>query len=170
MSPGESERAEAIAHLINRSYASAQRELFAPTSPRVSAESIAHVIAEGELVVAEREGEVVGVVLARDLDERTAFFGMLSVPPEATSTGVARDLLDALEADAGGRGLDAMELDLLVPETPTPHQSRLRAWYERRGYERVYERPFDAVEPEAATALRQPTHLVRYAKRLVRPG
>jgi GNAT superfamily N-acetyltransferase len=118
--------------VINRSYVSAQSELFAPTSPRASAESIAHVIAEGELVVAEREGEVVGAVLARDLDDRAAFFGLLSVHPETTSTGVARDLLDALEADAKGRGLDAMELDLLVPETPTPHQSKLRAWYERR--------------------------------------
>lgn len=170
VSPSEGEGAVALAHLINRSYADAQSELFALPSPRVSAESIAHLIAEGELVVAEREGEVVGVVRVRDLDEHAAFFGMLAVPPEVTSTGVARDLLDALEADAAGRGLDAMELDLLVPESPTPHQSRLQAWYERRGYERVYERPFGDVEPGAAAGLRQPTQLVRYAKRLARPA
>ena len=157
----ERTRARDLADLVNHSYRLAQTEVFDTPSPRISITSMENIIAAGELVVAESAGTVVGVVLSRDLDERTGFFGMLAVPPEAASTGVARAILDHLEADARARGLTAMQLDLLMPDPPTRHQSRLREWYERRGYVAVAERPFAEVDPAAAANLRRPTALIR---------
>lgn len=161
--------AEVIAPLINRAYALAQEQLFTQLTPRVSEESVREIIADGELLLAERGGVVVGVVQFRQLAERVGFFGMLAVPPEVASTGIARELLISLESEAARRGLHSLELDLLQPESPTPHQTRLREWYERRGFVAQWTRPFSDVEPGAARFLRQPTDLTRFAKTIPGP-
>ncbi len=170
LSRGEADLSERVASLIARAYQGAQEELFTSPVPRTSAEAVARLIRAGEMVVAENGRGIVGVVVTRAVDTRVGYVEMLAVAPEATSRGVARQILDAVEATGAARGLETMELDLLVPETPTPHQSRLRAWYERRGYVPVRERPFEDVEPTAAAFLRHPTRLVRLAKALGRRG
>jgi GNAT superfamily N-acetyltransferase len=167
--PTESALAEVIAPLINRAYALAQEQLFAEPTPRVSDQSVREIIADGEFLVAEQGGVVVGVVQFRQLSERVGFFGMLAVPPEVASTGIARELLVSLELEAARRGLHSLELDLLQPESPTPHQTRLREWYERRGFVAQWARPFSDIEPSAARFLRQPTDLTRFAKTISRP-
>jgi N-acetylglutamate synthase-like GNAT family acetyltransferase len=162
----ETELAVEVTHLINRAYQPAQAELFKTLVERTSVEAIARSIETGDLVVAERDGEIVGSALALTTDERVGYFGTLAVPPEAASTGVARAILETIEADALARGLVAMELELLMPEPPTPHQSRLREWYERRGYVPVQSRPFGEADQEGAAHLLYPTQLIRYSKAL----
>lgn len=170
LSGDEAALAERVATLIARAYQGAQEELFTTPVPRTSSEAVDRLIRAGELVVAEGAGGVVGVVVTRALDSRVGYLEMLAVSPEAAARGIGRRLLDAVEAAAADGGLGAMELDLLVPEPPTPHQSRLRAWYERRGYVPVRGQPFGDVEPAAAAFLRYPTELVRLAKALERRG
>ncbi len=162
----ETSVAGALADLVNAAYASAQTEIFVRATPRTSEEMMAALIADEEVLVAQHGEEVVGLVHVRDLERRRGFFGMLAVAPSVRSAGVARDLLDELEARGAARGLTAMELDLLMPDPPTAHQSRLREWYERRGYLPAVSRPFSEIEPDLAAHLRYPTSLIRYAKHL----
>ncbi len=155
-----------LADLVNGAYTFAQTEIFVRATPRTSAVMMSTLIADGGVLVAQHGEDVVGLVHVRDLEDRRGFFGMLAVAPSVRSVGVARDLLDEVEARGDARGLTAMELDLLMPDPPTAHQSRLREWYERRGYLPVASRSFSEIEPDLAAHLRHPTALIRYAKRL----
>ncbi len=158
--------ARAITDLVNLAYVDAQREIFLAPAPRATYEEVADALARGELLLAVQEGVLVGAVRVRRPAPSTWFFGMLAVAPSAASRGVARQLLDGLEAQALAAGASEIELDLLLPEPATAHQARLRDWYERRGFRRVSARPFAEVEPVAAALLSYPTLLLRYVKSL----
>jgi GNAT superfamily N-acetyltransferase len=164
--PSENSRAVDVASLVNDAYQAAQEQLFSEPTPRLSVASVSAVIAAGEFVVYEVDHHIVGVVLQRDTSTRVGFFGVLAVSPNRAGSGIARTLLDFIEFEALERGVETMELDLLLPDTPTPHQYRLKEWYERRGYVAGPSRDFRDVEPEAAQYLRYPTQLVRYSKNL----
>jgi hypothetical protein len=46
-----------------------------------------------------------------------------------------------------------MQLDVFDSEPAHPHLSRIRAWYERRGYTETSRRPIAAVYPGDAASL-----------------
>jgi len=64
-------------------------------------------------IVAERNGRVVGCVMTKML-EGDLYFGRLAVLPEARGTGVAKRLIEAVEADARSRGLPGVQLGVRV--------------------------------------------------------
>jgi ribosomal protein S18 acetylase RimI-like enzyme len=64
-------------------------------------------------IVAERNGRVVGCVMTK-MQEGDLYFGRLAVLPEARGLGVARLLIDAVEADARRRGLPGVRLGVRV--------------------------------------------------------
>jgi ribosomal protein S18 acetylase RimI-like enzyme len=64
-------------------------------------------------IVAERNGRVVGCVMTKLL-EGDLYFGRLAVLPEARGTGVAKRLIEAVEADARSRGLPGVRLGVRV--------------------------------------------------------
>jgi ribosomal protein S18 acetylase RimI-like enzyme len=83
------------------------------------------------LLLAEREGELVGSVMLRD-DGDAASLGMLSVAPSLQASGVGRLLLEACEARARGElHRDRLRLTVITLRT------ELIAWYERRGFRRT---------------------------------
>ena len=164
--PSEVSRAYDVASLVNDAYRAAQEQLFTEPTPRISVESVSRIIADDEFVVYEVDERILGAVLQRDTSPRVGFFGVLAVQPDSAGSGIARALLDFVESQALARGVEIMELDLLLPDAPTPHQYRLKEWYERRGYVAGPSRDFRDVEPEAAQYLRYPTQLVRYSKNL----
>ncbi len=155
-----------LAHLINRAYRAAQSEIFSAPSPRISETDCANLILAHELVIVRCGESLVGAVRVATVDDRTRFFGLLAVAPEWSSKGVGRMLLDTIERDAARAGVRTMALDLLMPDPATAHQSRLRDWYESRGYVATSSRSFAEVEPEAARELRYPTQLIRYLKNI----
>jgi GNAT superfamily N-acetyltransferase len=65
-------------------------------------------IAEMDVLVAERDGVLVGMVAVSDEE---AELGWLFVDPQAIGSGVGRALLEAALARAAERGIDAVELD-----------------------------------------------------------
>ncbi len=64
-------------------------------------------------IVAERNGEMLGCVLVEEL-EGDLYFGRLSVVPSARGQGLAKRLIDAVEAEARRRGLPGVRLGVRV--------------------------------------------------------
>jgi ribosomal protein S18 acetylase RimI-like enzyme len=81
---------------------------------RETAKGIAGELRKGAgAIVAERNGRVVGCVMTKML-EGDLYFGRLAVLPGARGTGVAKRLIEAVEAEARSRGLRGVRLGVRV--------------------------------------------------------
>ena len=81
---------------------------------RETAEAIAAELKKGAgAIIAEQAGAVVGCVMIQEM-EGDLYFGRLSVVPAARGTGLARRLIDAVEAEARRRGLGGVRLGVRV--------------------------------------------------------
>lgn len=79
-----------------------------------TAEAIAAELASSAgAIVAQRNGEMVGCVMIHEM-ESDLYFGRLAVLPAARGTGLARRLIDAVEAEARRRGLSGVRLGVRV--------------------------------------------------------
>lgn len=84
---------------------------------RETTEAIAAELAKGaSAIVAERNGEMLGCVMTYEI-EGDLYFGRLAVMPAARGTGLARRLIEAVEADARRRGLPGVRLGVRVALT-----------------------------------------------------
>lgn len=107
--------AAAIATTIAASFAQYRGKLvpesgaFRETTGGISAELNKGAAA----IVAERNGEMLGCVLMEEV-EGDLYFGRLSVLPSARGLGLARRLIDAVEAEARRRGLSGVRLGVRV--------------------------------------------------------
>ena len=89
-------------------------------------------IGAGWLLVADADGQIVGCVLCRP-EEDYLYFGRLAVLPAWRGRGIARQLVERVEAEARAQGLPRVRLATRIA---LPH---LRAYYERMGYHFVSE-------------------------------
>jgi len=81
---------------------------------RETAKGIAAELRKGAgAIVAERNGQIVGCVMTK-LMEGDLYFGRLAVRPEARGTGVAKQLIAAVEDEARRRGLPGVRLGVRV--------------------------------------------------------
>jgi ribosomal protein S18 acetylase RimI-like enzyme len=102
------------------------------------------------MLLAERDGALVGCILIADRGEGTGYFGMLAVDPARQSGGVGRALLAAAQAEVVRRW-DARVLQMQV----FWQRAELIGWYERMGFRRTGEtRPFPMDEPRMGLPLR----------------
>ncbi|MGI5499661.1 GNAT family N-acetyltransferase [Lentzea sp. CA-135723] len=128
-------QAAAIAALINRVYADAEKGIWLDGAARTSEEEIAGLIAAGEIATAHDNGRLVGSVRIHELADGAGEFGMLVAAPEERGTGIGRQLVEFAETWARERNLAEMQLELLVPQDwQHPVKEFLRAWYTRLGY------------------------------------
>lgn len=82
---------------------------FGETSDAIAAE-----LANGSgIIVAQRNGEMLGCVVIQEL-EGDLYFGRLAVLPAARGLGLARRLVEAVEAEAKRRGLPGVRLGVRV--------------------------------------------------------
>ncbi|WP_295143456.1 GNAT family N-acetyltransferase [uncultured Reyranella sp.] len=107
--------AAAIAHVIAASFEQYRGKLNPESGAfRETADGIAGELARGAgAIVAERNGEMLGCVLVEEL-EGDLYFGRLSVVPSARGQGLAKRLIDAVEAEARRRGLPGVRLGVRV--------------------------------------------------------
>lgn len=119
---------------------------------RIDVEGLAQVIADPAqlILLAERDGDLVGCVQVTDKGEGLAYLGMLSVDPVRQGGGLGRRLIAAAEDVARDRfAARIMEMTVIVQRT------ELIAWYERCGYRLTGEsRPFPATDPRFGLPLR----------------
>jgi GNAT superfamily N-acetyltransferase len=124
---------------------------------RTSVEELAAIIADPDqrILIAEREGALIGCVEVARAGEGVGYFGMLTVDPTRQAAGLGKLLIAAAE-QAASRAFGATRMELAVVDK----RPELIAYYERRGYAATGEvRPFPA--PEAI-----PLDLLIYSKAL----
>lgn len=107
--------ATAIAATIAAAFAQYRGKLVPESGAfRETAEAIAAEMAKDtHVIVAERNGEMLGCVVIQEL-EGDLYFGRLAVRPAARGLGLARLLIDAVEAEAKRRGLPGVRLGVRV--------------------------------------------------------
>jgi GNAT superfamily N-acetyltransferase len=158
---------EELVDLINGVYATAERGLWREGMARTTADELASLIRSREIVVAIREDRIVGSVCVRDVSGEHSEFGMLAAVPDERGTGVGNALLDFIERASRGRGMRAMQLELLVPRGWShPGKEFLRSWYGRRGYRLVRAGPLGDAYPHLAPRLAMPCDLEVHQKPL----
>lgn len=145
--------ASVVADVVNRAYAYAETGLFLTKIDRTDEGDVTASISRRETAVTLLDGVVVGSIRAGTFDERTSWFGALGVDPAVQGRGLGDTLVTFVEDDAAGAGNAEMQLEVFDSEPAHPHLSRIRAWYERRGYAETSRCPIAAVYPEDAAAL-----------------
>lgn len=107
---------------------------------RTTPEEVAAMIAapEKRVLLAERDGALVGTVTITDLGQGLAYMGLLCIDPDLQAGGLGRALVAEVEKLAAS-AFGATRMELIVVDA----RAELIAWYERRGYVRTGElRPF----------------------------
>ena len=168
---GDDALARDLAQLINRAYAAGEAGLWVDDTGRTDEPEIAEAIRAGHMLVARRDGRIVGCARTRPVDATTAEVGLITADPGAWGGGIGRALIDAAEALASTSGRTTMQLELLVPRQGThPDKERLRDWYTRRGYTVARTVPFEQYVPQAAPFLSAPGDILVFTKPLRGPG
>lgn len=114
------------------------------------------------VLLAERDGRLLGCVQVTDKGRGLAYLGMLTVDPALQGGGLGRSLISAAEAEARARfQADRMEMTVIVQRT------ELIDWYGRRGYLPTGEvRPFPATDPRFGLPKRDDLAFVVLARKL----
>jgi len=165
-----SDDAALVAHLtdlVNDVYATAESGLWRDGAMRTKASELAGLIRAREIAVATRDGHIMGSVRIHEVSDDTSEFGMLVAAPSHRNTGVGRALVDFAERHSRGRGLRAIQLELLVPRGWShPTKEFLKAWYGRRGYRIIRTGSVDDAYPHLAPLLATPCNLEVHEKPL----
>ncbi len=107
--------AAALAATIAAAFAQYRGKLVPESSAfRETPDVIARQLADGNgAIVAERNGKMIGCVMTEML-EGDLYFGRLAVLPAARGTGLARRLVEAVEAHARTHGLPGVRLGVRI--------------------------------------------------------
>ena len=112
---------------------------------RIDIESLSAMIDDpGHVILlAERQGEMVGCVQVTNKGNGLTYLGMLSVDPDRQGGGMGRRLIAAAESEARSTfKATHMEMTVIV------QRGELIDWYVRCGYQLTGEtRPFPATDP-----------------------
>ncbi|WP_374599108.1 GNAT family N-acetyltransferase [Brevundimonas sp.] len=115
------------------------------------------------ILLAERDGELIGCVQVTDKGEGLAYLGMLTVQADLQDQGLGRRLIAEAETLARTRyAATRMEMTVIV------QRGELIEWYQRRGYVLTGEtRPFPATDPRFGIPRRNDLAFVVMEKPLV---
>jgi GNAT superfamily N-acetyltransferase len=158
---------ERVTSLVNDVYATAENGLWRDGVRRTTPSEVAQLIEAQQIAVATVDGDLAGVVRVHAVSEVTGEFGMLAAALEHRSIGVGRTLVAFAERHCHDRGLQAMQLELLVPRMwRHPSKVFLDDWYRRIGYRAVRTISAHDAHPELAPLLATPCAFVLYEKPL----
>jgi GNAT superfamily N-acetyltransferase len=156
-----------LTDLVNRVYADAEKGLWTEGTTRTTETEMTGLAEAGEIAIARSDGRLVGVVRVQRLATGEGEFGMLVAAPDVRGLGVGRDLVSFAERWGRDRGLDTMQLELLVPRTWThPVKEFLRQWYTRIGYRAVRTDRLETDYPWLVPQLATPCDFVVHHKPL----
>jgi GNAT superfamily N-acetyltransferase len=104
-----------LAALVNSVYTLAEQGLWAEGTKRTTPEGMAALIAAGQIAVARADARIVGAVRIQLQDTGEGEFGMLVADHAHRGQGVGRQLVEFAERWCRERGVDTMQLEVLVP-------------------------------------------------------
>jgi len=160
-----------LTRLVNDVFEVAESGLWREGTTRTTSAELAALIAAHEVVVARRDGQIVGSVQVHDVCADVSEFGMLVADPGQRGTGIGRTLVDFVERSGRERGLRAIRLELLLPRAwRHPTKEFLKSWYGRRGYRVVRTGSLVETHPHLVPLLATPCDLVFYEKPLSEAG
>ena len=108
---------EAVRALILEAFAYMEGRINPPSSAlRLTAESMKADAGKGALLLAERQGALVGCVFAQRKDD-ALYIGKLAVRPELHGLGIGRKLVDAAREEARRLGIATLELQTRIELT-----------------------------------------------------
>jgi ribosomal protein S18 acetylase RimI-like enzyme len=96
-----------LTELVHAAYSPYIERLGGP--PRPMTDDYATVVRTHHVMVAERDGEIVGLMVL-GVDDEGFFIDNVAVHPSCQGTGVGRALLEHAETAAGGAGFDSIYL------------------------------------------------------------
>lgn len=100
-------------------------------------EAIEHYIEEARSLptyAALASGDVVGACLVKRHSERAAEIYLIAVERGHHRQGVGRSLMEAVEADLAGDGVEFLQVKTLGASHPSPEYAATRRFYEALGY------------------------------------
>lgn len=157
----------AVAELINTVYADAERGQWLPGATRTTAAKITALTRAGEILVARRNGDVVGAMRMRLLDADTGETGMLAADPAHRGSGIGRALRGFATDLLRERGVTTLRIELLAPrDWQQPSKQFMAEWNERCGYRVVRQGAFEDEYPDLAPLLATPCDYIIYHKAL----
>jgi GNAT superfamily N-acetyltransferase len=136
--------------LINAVYQEAEGDMWKPDNTgRTNVDEVGKYLIDGELFIAEINGEIVGTVKIEHIGEKTLAFGMLVANPDIRGKGIGRELVKKCESHAIKNGYTIMQLELLTPRHwENASKEFLKVWYARIGYKPTKPRPFEEVSEQ----------------------
>ncbi|HWM08803.1 MAG TPA: GNAT family N-acetyltransferase [Solirubrobacteraceae bacterium] len=152
-----------VARVVNAAYAIGEAGLWLEGNSRTTAAAVAESL--DEMLVATEDGRVVGCARVQPIDATTADLGLISVEPEHWGGGVGRRLVRAAEERMRAAGVRTVQLEVLVPRDGVHREKvKLRAWYERLGYEVVRTAPFEEIAVHPASDLAVPCEFLVFQR------
>lgn len=132
---------------------------------RIDEEALYEAVADSAqtILLAQRDGALIGCVQVTDKGEGLAYLGMLTVQADLQDQGLGRRLIVEAETLARTRyAATRMEMTVIV------QRDELIEWYQRRGYVLTGEtRPFPVTDPRLGIPRRNDLAFVVMEKQLV---
>ena len=138
------ESIKALCQLINNVYHQNEDVLINKSNPRTNLNELKTMINNKKLLIAKHNDKIIGCIQVSLVDEKTSIFAMLVTDPMNRSQGIGKKLVQHAEIYAKKNGCTKMHLKLLTPKEWIHEQKEfLKNWYERMGYIRKYDVPFE---------------------------
>jgi N-acetylglutamate synthase-like GNAT family acetyltransferase len=159
--------AELISKLVNSAYRGESSKKGWTTEAdllggqRTDAEKIQEMIeAKNSQIELSIDGEILGCVYLKVEENKTLYFGMLTVTPELQASGIGKLLLEHLEIKANEKGCTQIRMTVISI------RKELIAFYERRGYKATGKtEPFPMNDPRFGIP-KTPLTFLEFAKTL----
>jgi GNAT superfamily N-acetyltransferase len=144
-----------IAQQVNEIYLDEEKGIW-PTDgkyERTNPETLKQTAKSGELIVAFDGNQPVATIKVYKIDSKW-YFGMLTTFYSHRKRGIAKQLINYVEAFLKKDKIDNLYIELLFsPTLEMPHKHSLKMWYENLGYKYIETIKFTDVNPEKASIM-----------------
>ena len=163
------ETLKSIRDFVNEAYERGEEGMWKAGTSRTSVGELKAKIESSQLVVAEQNKEILGVILVhKTASIQTAEFGMLAVKASCTKQGVGGQLINYAEQWALSEGMTMMRLELLTPtDWKQSTKEFLKNWYRRLGYLPKRNTSFEKDFPHLAPSLKTACVFTEWTKKLL---